>query len=45
MTPNNKLAIFNGPKTVKKFKKYVSIGKEERKAALKVLKKEYCQTI
>ena len=40
MTPNNKLAIFNGPKTVKKkFKKYVSIGKEERKAALKVLKK------
>ena len=40
MTPNNKLAIFNGPKTLKKkFKKYVSIGKEERKAALKVLKK------
>ena len=40
MTPNNKLAIFDGPKTVKKkFKKYVSIGKEERKAALKVLKK------
>ena len=40
MTSNNKLAIFNGPKTVKKkFKKYVSIGKEERKAALKVLKK------
>tara|TARA_B100000963_G_scaffold256308_1_gene224841 strand:+ start:2215 stop:3507 length:1293 start_codon:yes stop_codon:yes gene_type:complete len=40
MTPNNKLAIFNGPKTVKKkFKKYVSIGNEERKAALKVLKK------
>ena len=38
MTPNNKLAIFNGPKK-KKIKKYVSIGKEERKAALKVLKK------
>ncbi len=41
MTINsNKLAILNGQKTIKKkFKKYISIGKEERSAALKVLKK------
>ena len=37
---NNKLALFNGTKHIKKrFKKYNSIGKEEKKAALKVLNK------
>ena len=36
----NKLALLNGKKTIKKkFKKYVSIGKEEKQAALKVLNK------
>ena len=36
MTKNNqKLAIIGGEKTVKnKFKKYISIGKEERNAAV-----------
>tara|TARA_Y100000741_G_scaffold357818_1_gene336145 strand:+ start:639 stop:1934 length:1296 start_codon:yes stop_codon:yes gene_type:complete len=37
---SNKLAIFNGPKTIKKkFKKYISIDHKERRAALKVLNK------
>ena len=37
---SNKLAILNGKKVIKKkFKKYVSIGKEEKKAAIKVLNK------
>jgi len=37
---NNKLALLNGPKHIKKrFKKYKSIGIEEKKAALKVLNK------
>ena len=37
---SNKLAILNGKKVIKKkFKKYVSIGKEEKKAAVKVLNK------